>query len=103
MTNARNTSEAPGVRATDPVCNKEVISDESIEADLRFQFGANWQNYLDKALSEEKIETAKNKTIDFLKLPDLEGKTLIDIGCGSGMFSLSAYRLGAERKFRYRL
>ena len=63
---------------------------------ITFSFGKNWQNYL-KFLSKERLETAKNSLTNFLKMKDLEGKTFLDIGCGSGIFSYAAYELGAEK------
>jgi len=60
-----------------------------------FSFGRNWQNFL-KNIDEERIGLAESSLIDFLRLPDLRGRTFLDIGCGSGLFSLAANRLGAE-------
>lgn len=34
---------------------------------------------------------------NFLGLDNLEGKTFLDIGCGSGLFSYAAHQLGAKR------
>ncbi len=61
-----------------------------------FSFGKNWQQFL-KTLNEEKIEEAKKSLIKFLGGKDkIQGKTFVDIGCGSGLFSLVAYKLGAK-------
>lgn len=60
-----------------------------------FSFGRNWQEFL-KSLSEERIRIAEESLLEFLKVPDLRGKSFLDIGCGSGLFSLAAFRLGAE-------
>lgn len=48
-----------------------------------------------KYLNNEKIENAKQSLVEFLG--DIKGKTFVDIGCGSGLFSLAAYLLGAEK------
>src|SRR5215831_11278680 len=37
----------------------------------------------------------------FLRVHDLRGKTFLDIGSGSGMHSLAALRLGADRIFSF--
>jgi len=63
---------------------------------ITFSFGKNWKSYL-KFLSKERLEIAKNSLTDFLKMKDLKGKTFLDIGCGSGIFSYAAYELGAKK------
>ena len=60
----------------------------------RFPFGKNWTRFLD-TLSESRIEHAERATVEMLGLSDLRGKTFLDIGSGSGLFSLVAYRLRA--------
>ena len=68
---------------------KEVLSGR------RFQFGDNWKNYL-KTLSNEKINVATKSIQELLSINNLEGKTFLDIGCGSGLMSLAARKLGAK-------
>jgi 2-polyprenyl-3-methyl-5-hydroxy-6-metoxy-1,4-benzoquinol methylase len=62
----------------------------------RFAFGRNWQRYLDRHLTPAAVAWAEGQTASFLKMPSLQGKTFLDIGCGSGLFSYAAYRLGAK-------
>ena len=62
-----------------------------------FSFGKNWQKFLE-SLDDEKINEAKKSLVDFLGGENkIRGKTFVDIGCGSGLFSLAAFLLGASR------
>ena len=60
----------------------------------RFAFGKNWQRFL-RGLSEARIVAAERSLLEMLELSSLEGKRFLDIGSGSGLFSLAARRLGA--------
>lgn len=60
----------------------------------RFKFGENWENYLG-TVDTERIDEAKKSLREWLEMEDLSGKTFLDIGSGSGLFSLAARMLGA--------
>lgn len=63
----------------------------------RFAFGKNWQAYVKNYLNQERIDEAKKSLLEFCDGNNLiKEKTFIDIGCGSGLFSLAAYQLGAS-------
>lgn len=68
-----------------------VVRDNNNEN--RFSFGENWLEYL-KCVDESRIQEAIASLQKFLKPKDCIGKTFLDIGCGSGLFSLAAIRLG---------
>lgn len=73
------------------------LYERSYRDERHFSFGKNWQNFL-RSLNTERIENAKKSLSTFLGgTESITGKTFVDIGCGSGLFSLAAYRLGAQR------
>lgn len=77
------------------------MADELYEKNYRnagyFSFGKNWQNFLSR-LHEDQIQEAMLSLEAFLGgKENISGKTFVDIGCGSGLFSLAAYRLGAQK------
>ena len=68
--------------------------------ETRFEFGENWKSFL-RHLDEDRIDQACRSLGTLTGMDDslnrpLAGKTFLDLGSGSGLFSLAAFRMGAQ-------
>jgi len=68
---------------------------ENAGDERRFDFGKNWTRFL-QVLDDERIDAAVASLRNLLGA-ELTGKAFVDVGSGSGLSSLAAHRLGAER------
>lgn len=69
--------------------------DQEVQNGQRFEFGKNWRRFL-STITEEKIKRAEKSILEMLEVSDLKGKKFLDLGSGSGLFSLAARKSGAK-------
>src|SRR5258706_12781577 len=68
---------------------------EEVARGERFEFGRNWARFL-AVVDEQRILQAEASLRELLAVVDLRGRRFLDIGSGSGLFSLAARRMGAK-------
>lgn len=61
-----------------------------------FTFGENWLDF-SRTLDPARVASAEDSVRALLQRPRLDGSTFLDVGAGSGLFSIAALRLGAAR------
>ena len=75
---------------------EQVFENSAYSAvDGRFEFGKNWTRFLSR-IDGARVEAARASIAGKLRKVSLQGSTFIDVGCGSGLFSLAARQLGAQ-------
>lgn len=94
-------SASPGVNGPPPVRGdrgkrRDFARSENMTGPERFEFGVNWLRFL-AMVNEERITAAEASLKGMLGVESLAGRSFLDVGSGSGLFSLSAVRLGAGR------
>jgi SAM-dependent methyltransferase len=63
----------------------------------QFDFGSNWRSFSENKLDDGRLKAAI-QSLQFLSQKEsFEGLSFLDIGCGSGLFSIAAFRLGAKK------
>src|SRR5262249_47861842 len=67
-----------------------------LSSEVRYGFGKNWAEFIAKNFNEAIVEESHAHLARFLRVSTLEALTFLDIGCGSCLHSLAAYRMGGR-------
>ncbi|HEY6187402.1 MAG TPA: class I SAM-dependent methyltransferase [Pyrinomonadaceae bacterium] len=62
---------------------------------ITFSFGQNWRSFVD-TVSEDAVQRAMKDIEEWLGRESIAGKSVLDIGCGSGIHSLCFHMLDAR-------
>jgi len=62
---------------------------------ITFSFGENWRDYVE-TVSEDSVRRARSDIEAWVGAERVRGKTVLDLGCGSGIHSLCYHLLGAR-------
>jgi SAM-dependent methyltransferase len=68
---------------------------------MRYAFGKNWAEFIEKNFSQSVVDDSREHLAQFIRMDSLKGLTFVDIGCGSGLHSLAAYQMDADRIFSF--
>lgn len=63
---------------------------------VTFSFGRNWEKYV-RSLTEDRRQAAQESLRASFSGETIAGQSVLDIGCGSGVFSLGFYSLDARQ------
>lgn len=77
------------------------MNNKLIKRERRFRFGKNWKSFVEKYLNENRVSKAIESLQQFVGCGDFENNTFLDIGCGSGLFSLAAAMLNAKSIYSF--
>ena len=73
----------------------DSTADHYSHFESHFAFGENWADYA-RTIDEQRLALAEQALIRLLGDEKIRGRSLLDIGCGSGLHAAAAARLGAS-------
>jgi 2-polyprenyl-6-hydroxyphenyl methylase/3-demethylubiquinone-9 3-methyltransferase len=63
---------------------------------VNFDFGANWRAFSADRMDAERVRAAVESLTALVGSDEIKGKSFLDVGCGSGLFSIAASSAGAR-------
>jgi 2-polyprenyl-3-methyl-5-hydroxy-6-metoxy-1,4-benzoquinol methylase len=72
-----------------------VTQADDVRLEAHFEFGENWDRLVQR-ITPAHLDASIREIRSFMGVESLTGKSFLDVGCGSGLSSLAAYRLGAS-------
>jgi 2-polyprenyl-6-hydroxyphenyl methylase/3-demethylubiquinone-9 3-methyltransferase len=64
---------------------------------IAFNFGENWQAFSQNSLDTDKFKAAVESMEQLIGPNNIQNRSFLDIGCGSGIFAIAASLLGAKK------
>jgi len=64
---------------------------------IAFNFGENWREFSEGSLDADKFNAAIDSLRQLIGSEKINGRSFLDIGCGSGIFAIAASQLGAKK------
>ncbi len=73
------------------------VERKSKTRDLCYDFGGNWQAFSAAKLDARRLDAAVQSLRQLIGAENVQGRTFLDVGCGSGLFSVAAALCGAAQ------
>jgi SAM-dependent methyltransferase len=83
---------------TDSCSERTAGNDTGTAPPISFSFGKNWLSFLEH-MPDEAMRDVASDIADWLGASAVEGKSVVDIGCGSGVHSHCFHAMGVKSLF----